>query len=337
VTDVRALAATLCSTFDEDELDLLREDPFEAMSLVVPDVRIELVDRLNATDCSVEGVYAESSRSITVQRAASFRRTRFTALHELGHDQARHSDDVAREIAQLTEEAGRRLEEKIADAFAAAVLIPESAVDDVLAGRAPKAQDVVDLFNHPGVAGSREACCVRMAQRMEGRGYVVLAEGDKVRFCATVGDVYRVARGASQPVGHLILKAADRGTAHDDNTRLRHISGGETPEFYGQAVSDDVYVFAVLTDSNTPPWGEWRPPRRTAASAPEMFCPDCDEISEAWARCDVDPSHRVCSTCTWCECRVPKVRVAEKRCGSCGTLKRVDLFEDGSELCVDCV
>jgi len=337
VTDPQKLAAVLCSVFDCDALDLLREDPFEAMSLVVPDVRIELVERLNASDCSVEGVYTESSRSIAVQRANSHRRSRFTALHELGHDQARHTDDVAREIAQLSEEAGRRFEEKIADAFAAAVLIPDSAADDILEGRAPKAQDVADLFNHFSVAGSREACCVRMAQRMRGTGYVVLAEGDTIRFCATVGGAYRVSRGTVQPDGCMIARAAERGAAQDDNARLRHASGAETPEFYGQAVSDGIYVFAVLTDSNTPPWGEWRAPRTATATAPELFCPDCDEINEAWLRCDTDPSHRVCGTCSWCECNAPKVRVAEKRCDSCRTLKRVDLFAAGSEICVDCV
>ena len=90
-----ALAKMLCDKLTVDELEILREDPFEAIPLIEPAISIDLVSYEPGEGCSVEGLYHESSRSITVQQAASRRRTCFTAIHEFGHDRARHDKDVA--------------------------------------------------------------------------------------------------------------------------------------------------------------------------------------------------------------------------------------------------
>lgn len=338
MTDPKMLAAVLCERLGDDELELLRDDPFEAIPLIDPQVRIELVTEEPGDSCSVEGLYIEIERSIRVQAAASPRRTRFTALHEFGHDRARHDRDVARALGGLPEAASRRAEERIADAFAAAVLIPDSAVDEVLAGRSPTAQDLVDLFEHPGVAGSREACCVRMAQRMRGEGYVILVSDDVLRFCASVGSAYRLRRGSSQEGVGLLRRAAAQATATDPSVRLRFADGRLTSPYAGQAVATGGYIFAVLTDATMPPWGgTWIAPRTRDSDAPEIFCGECDEISEAWQRCDHDQSHRVCSHCGWCECRARRVAVPERVCDRCSLTKRRDLFPDDGPTCRDCV
>lgn len=358
--DARALAGILCAKLDDDELDLLREDPFEAIPLIDPAVRIQLVSYEPGEGCTVEGLYHETSRSITVQQAASRRRTRFTAIHEFGHDRARHDKDVARHLASVAcdhitviqpaekvsrltpqrrsgQVASRQAEERIADAFAAAVLIPDRAVDEVLDGKAPTAHHLIELFHRDDVAGSREACCVRIAQRMRGNGYIVLAEGSTLRFCATIGGAYPIRRGSVQDRVSLLRHAAGHGSATDPNTRLQFPDGRLTSEYAGQAVTDDLYTFGVLTDSTTPPWGGWIAPRRTKGEAPEIFCRDCDEITEAWQRCDTNPNHRVCSSCGWCECRAPRARVSEKTCDVCALRKRVDLFPGGGATCRDCL
>ncbi len=332
------LGIGLTRSFGAEELIALRDDPATAIRAVVPEVTVHVQDAPVDSACGVEGMYHEPSRTITVQRARSERRTRFTALHEFGHDQARRDIDVARRLARASSDGGRRLEERIADAFAAEILIPEDIVVAVLGDKAPTAVAVADLFDHYGVGGSREACCVRAAQRMTGSGYVLLAEGNVIRFCATVGGAYAVRRGSRQPEGHLIVNAGDRGNAVSDHVRLRHPSGSETPEFSGQAVRLGNYVFAVLTDATSPPWGGWHPPRdrqARSAGAPELDCPDCDTVTEAWKRCDTDPTHRVCSSCGWCACRRPKAKVSEKQCDTCFLMRRVDLFPDGGTTCVD--
>lgn len=335
--DTRALARTLCETLGGDELEILREDPFEAIPLIDPEVTIELVAYEPGEGCSVEGLYHEPTRSITVQAARSSRRTRFTAIHEFGHDRSRHVIPVARHLAFLSERAGRREEERIADAFAGAVLIPDDVVDAVLDGRQPTAHHLVELFHHPRAAGSREACCVRIAQRMSGEGYIVIAEGGVLRFCATVGGAFSIRRNTAQERVGFLTRAATHGSATDVNAQLQFPDGRLTREYAGQAVTDDLYTFAILTDSSSPPWGGWVPPRRTAGEAPEIFCQDCDEITEAWQRCDTDGSHRVCSACGWCECRTPKVKVAERVCKGCFNRKRTDLFPDDGKICTDCI
>ncbi len=335
--DAQTLANALCAKLTTDELDLLREDPFEAIPLIDPGLSVDLVSYDPGDSCSVEGLYHEASRSITVQRAASERRTRFTAIHEFGHDRARHDIDVARYLASLSGSMSRTTEERVADAFAAAVLIPDRAVDEILDGKTPTAHHVVALFHRDDVGGSREACCVRIAQRMRGEGYVVLVEGNGLRFCATVGGAYPIKRGAAQDRVGLFRRAARNGSATDPNARLQFADGRFTGEYAAQAVTDDLYTFAVLTNSTSPPWGGWIPPRRIEGEAPEIYCSECDEITEAWQRCDVNPSHRVCSSCRWCECRTPRVKIAEKTCDVCTLIKRAYLFPGGGTTCRDCV
>lgn len=335
--DARALAKVLSDKLTPDEIEILREDPFEAIPLIDPAVRIELVSYEPGEGCSVEGLYHEPNRSIVVQQASSGRRTRFTAIHEFGHDRARHDIDVARHLAAMSEGASRRAEERVADAFAAAVLIPERAVDEVLGGKQPTAHHVVELFHRADVAGSREACCVRIAQRMRGEGYVLVAEGNLMRFCATVGGAYAIGRNAAQDGVGLLRRAAERGTATDPVARLRFPDGRLTSEYAGQAVADHMYTFAVLTDATTLPWGGWIAPRKAEGDAPEIACPDCDDVTEAWQRCDTNSSHRVCSTCGWCECRTPRAKVPEKICDLCTLRKRVDLFPDNGPTCRDCI
>lgn len=340
MTRTLALAELLCAEFDPDELDLLREDALEAIPIVVPEITLRVVDYdPSQDDCGIEGHYDESTRTITVRRSTSRRRTWFTSLHELGHDRARQHPDVARAIAQLSPDAGRRFEEEIANAFAATILIPNEVLDAVMGDKEPTAVAVVELFRDDRVHGSREACCVRVAQRMTGNGYLVLAEGGIVRFCAVAGTAYRVARGAAQEPGHLLERAAEHGRATDNRVTLRHRSGAHTPPFAGQAVSDGPYVFAVFTDATNLPWGGWIPPRdsRPADGPPEMWCEECDEIVEAWQRCDTDPSHRVCGVCGWCECRVPKAKIKERTCKVCTIPKHIDLFDEHPEICRDCV
>ncbi len=337
MSDARVLANALCAKLTADECDLLREDPFEAIPLIEPALSIDLVSYEPGNGCSIEGLYHEASRSITVQRAASQRRTRFTAIHEFGHDRARHDIDVARHLASLSESMSRRAEERVADAFAAAVLIPDRAVDEILEGKAPTAHHLVALFHRGDVAGSREACCVRIAQRMSGDGYVILAEGNVLRFCATVGGAYSIKRGATQDSVGLFRNAARNGSATDPNTRLQYPDGRFTGEFAGQAVTDDLYTFAVLTSSTTPAWGGWIPPRRIEGEAPEIYCAECEEITEAWQRCDTNPSHRVCSSCGWCECRTPRAKVPEKTCNVCTLVRRRDLFPNNGPTCRDCL
>jgi hypothetical protein len=336
------LAEALAAGFSAEQRAALVDDPFTAIpELAGLTVDVRDSSRAASSTCSVEGLYLEDGR-ITVMRAMSPRRTKFTALHEFGHHLARNTAETVRELAsayRVSDRQSRTLEERIADAFAAELLVPSADAAELLEGRSPTAGDVRDLF--VVCEGSREACCVRMAQYMRANGYIMLAEGQSVRFCAVVGDAFPVRRGVVQDDDHLLARASRTGEAQMEQVRMRHASGVQTREYGGHAVvADDGYTYAVLTDSTKPPWGGWRLPGDQRPAGIEMECDGCGHEVEAWKRCSTCRGP-VCprQECGWCSCESPRrTRVAMKRCeGGCQLTKRFDLFPPGSDICVDCI
>lgn len=331
----RDLARVLIEQYTDRQLADLREGTFDAIMAIDPEVTVHVVVQLAKDDCGVEGMYHEPTNRIYVQEAGSVRRTKFTALHEFGHRRARETVATARELARLTSERSRRFEEKLADAFAAGILIPDHVVERILGGKQPTARHAAELFEDPEVGGSREACCVKLAQRMTGNGYVLLAQADTILFCASVGTALRVARGTSQGEDHLLAKASERGSAVSDHVTLTHRSGSGTPEYAGQAVASGGYVFAVLTDATSLPWGGWRLPSTETGTAPEMHCESCDELVDAWDWCNIG-RHRICGECGWCACSQPKAKIPTRTCASCFLTKALAVFDGESTTCRDC-
>lgn len=337
MTEARSLAELLCGRFLPTQREWLAADPVAAIeSLTDLTVEVREPGDFGSSSCSVEGIYYETDRRIRVMRSTSARRTKFTALHELGHDQARNTEATARIIFGLSTKGGRDLEERVADAFAAELLVPTADVEDLLEGRQPTAIDVADLFEL--VEGSREACCVRMAQYLKDDGYVILAEGSVLRFCAVAGGAFPVRRGTDQGPHHLLAAANRSGVTVADQVRLRYPSGFGTPEYGGQAVERGGYVYAVLTASTKLPWGGWRIPGDPRPAPVEYHCRGCDEDVESWKRCETCES-MICphEECSWCPCQGPgRAVIAERRCRICQLMKRVDLFDGGGDVCRDC-
>jgi Zn-dependent peptidase ImmA (M78 family) len=202
MNDANAIASALATVFNESERRYLADDPAEAVESL-SDLKVELCDpeQLGEQSCGVAGLYLRQSKRILAARAMSHRRTKFTVLHEYGHHLAQHTLSSARVIAQTTPRWRQALfGERIADAFAAEILIPSSDVDEVLGGRQPTARDLAELFLRSN--GSREACCVRISQRLNGSGYVILARGSKVLYCKPVGSAYSVRFGQDEGPRH---------------------------------------------------------------------------------------------------------------------------------------
>ncbi len=335
VGDSRALGESLCERYSAEERAWLAAEPSEAIpALTDLSVQICEPEEFGSSNCSVEGLYLPQRRHITVMRTGR-RRTKFTLLHELGHDHARRTDATAELLAGMTR-GSVPYEERIADAFAAEILVPSAEVEAVLEGRSPTAADVADLCEL--VEGSMEACCVRMAQHLGAGGYVLLAEGSVVRFCAVAGDTYRIRRGTDQGADHLLAIAARHGSASADQVRLYHRSGVRTREYGGDAVSRGDLAFAVLTEATNPPWGGWRPPGDARPLGVDLLCGGCDQDVVSWKRCETCGG-MVCprGECGWCLCRGPgRAVVAERVCARCFLTKRFDLFPDDGDTCRDC-
>lgn len=97
---------------------------------------------------------------------------------------ARGNDHVLSELADVGDDGGKEAEERVCDAFAGAILIPDTTVDEILAGRQPEAGDLPELFAQSN--GSREACSVRLSERIRSLGYVALLDPmrQEVRFAS---------------------------------------------------------------------------------------------------------------------------------------------------------
>lgn len=332
------LAELLVAAFTNDERADLSDDPVTAIATltgltVVVRPRSDFVD----SSCSIEGLYMEDTQRIEIASAASPRRTKFTALHELGHHLVRRDQVTAKVLAdahKVKAEYSHRVEERIVDAFAAEILVPRVEAEVILNERAPTASDVNLLFEL--TSGSREACCVRAAQYMRRDGYVLLAEGRTVLFGATSGDAYPIRRGTLQDEDHLLDRAFRNGTARLDQVRMRHGTGLQSPEYGGDAMLANGYTFAVLTSSTELPWGGSRDPGDSNPKGFEFDCPRCGFNEHSWKRCP-KCNEPTCPICHWCSCDTRRqVRLAEKRCTACRLRFPASHFAPDSEKCRDC-
>ena len=189
----------------------------------------------------------------------------------------------------------------------------------------------VELFKRS--RGSREACAVRLAQRLPCEGHVMLSQLDGTAlFTASVG-TYRVARGVPQGIDHITVAAAQRGRARAE-TFVRFRSG-RTQAMFGDAVSDGRFVYVVLAEG--PQWPvKGATVHRFAKDRPGALageCTNCGHVFESWsAPCNKCGTLR-CPECGFCDC---PPRIAEKTCKKCFLVKPAHLFAGGSDRCRDC-
>src|SRR6478609_2875039 len=196
----RAHAAMLTTALDA-------QAPTFSQVLAERGAQIAITDLLNipvfvsksaSPGCSVAGSCDLTARTITVVRASSGR-MRFTALHELAHLLGDLDGDFQDALASAPQ-TKRDDEEDACEAFAARLLLPDSAIDPVLAAHGLNARGFIALTE--ATTASREASAVALAHRMEAPGYVALIDEDlNLRFAARSGDAFPLARGSAQGAG----------------------------------------------------------------------------------------------------------------------------------------
>lgn len=249
-TLARSHARRLVAAIPADQRQALSEDPLVALEALGFALRLRAELEITGA-CSVAGSFQPGPPpTITVVETRSRGRRYFTALHEYGHRLIAADHDI-HDVFLAEDDDGARLEEDVCDAVAAELLLPDTMVDAHIGPAGPSAQSVIDLF-HASHA-SREACCVRAAQRIAGPGHVMLAVDGVAQFTATTGSPFRVRRATPQGPDHLVSKAARLGSSRGEAS-LRYASGATSDRFFADATADDDgYVFAVLMEGR-PPW-----------------------------------------------------------------------------------
>jgi hypothetical protein len=328
-------ARRLIEGIEESDRRELADNPLEALEVLFG-YEIDLCDEHDiGGGCSVAGSFDPGPPPrLTVVRTASTGRRYFTALHEHGHPLVAE-DATLQDLFPHEPDQGVRLEEEVCDAIAATLLLPDQDVARFIGDRGPTARAVLDLFHDR--RASREACCVRAAQRIIGPGYVMLARDGVARFTASANTVYRVRRGTLQPADHPIRLATGRTTARAE-TPVYFGSGAPSSTMFMDAVADDDgWVFGVFVESN-PAWISG-----PAIMAPEdvyvpawAYCPHCEVDFEGYGRpCPICGGHRH-KRCGKCACVVVGVP-GERYCEGCFQTRPPADWSNGSDRCDICV
>jgi len=266
------------------DLDPFRLDPAGATSAKFG-ITVQYRTHIDS-DCDIDGSYNHEQRVIKVAAAASPGRRRFSVLHELAHALG-HTDPALHDWLFTFAAAGRLEEERVANAFAGAVLLPKELVDEHIPDVGPCAWDVAQLA--AASTASREAVCVRASQRLRGPGLVALVQGPIVQFAATRALPFRVARGSDQGSGSFFARASARGRLRENGVRIRFPGTGNTSSSLSAdaEADDDGYLFAVLMEHRAP----WQPltPIQSGPEGHEIDCDECDRTRITFA-----PECRTC-------------------------------------------
>lgn len=331
------LVAEMLQHLRDNGIDLadLAESPEAVLSARGEVVVVPVDPAILPADCSVAACYDAKSmppRLFVAQDAAAGRRS-FSTLHEYAHHLRNHVDAVVDAFWSMSD-GGVSIEEDLADAFAAAILLPEQKVMTALSGGVTAA-GVTRLWRIS--PASREACCVAAASYLASPGYVMLLDRQGVsRFAARHGDVFPVRRGARQTAYQVV--AALRGGHARGIDRPCYASGVAASEMHFDAIADGDYIFAVwVTDS--PPWGGLSIPLKASPTGLAGYCDACDLEFTSWnaacSGCD-DPR---CPNCGCCSCENgpgPLVGGARTRCcDRCFLVLPVSAFNGDSATCND--
>ena len=337
MADPRALADRALSTIDPQVRADLKADPFAALESIGFQMRSRSEPAI-PEGCSVAASidYGPPPR-ITVVAAGSTGRQHFSALHEFGHSLIR-SDAEIHDVFFEEIDGGVRLEEDVCDAIAGTLLIPAEHVDAHFGGTGPTALTVLNLVAATPNA-SREACCVRAAERLDGPGHVMVLKDGVAIFTASHSTPFRIRRGTPQGAGGVAARAARLGTARG-HSPVTYASGSESSPFFVDARYDEAQdvVLAVFME-NRPPWeGGLALPPEGGTRGTDASCTHCDVDFFGFGRpCSIcnDYVHRGEDGCGKCSCLT---RAAVHRtCGACFQRRPALNFSQDPAICDDCL
>lgn len=340
MTTPKNLAEILGANIEDTLRQELRQDPSNAIPKYF-DVEVQIVPEGSIHgNCNLSGLYTDRrpNNCPLIQVVSSDHKPRFvfTLLHELGHYLINTNDQVA-EFLMYAPDHGARLEERVADQFAADMLIERSLTNELFADGLT-ADAVVELIKRSPEA-SIAACLVTAASFQTTEGYVVMARNGSVRRAVPTGGAIAIRPGGQHPADHP-LSAADSPRGY---SRIRIVGrdGVKSQEFAVHATAFDGDIYAVFTTDLKPPWGPVRTGLSNKAEYLDVDCDRCDRSTWGYKICDkcdaaicAEEDPQTGDRCGWCLCFPPgSTRVCE-----CGFKKTPNQFPDpSSNVCVDCL
>lgn len=268
--------------------------------------------------CSVFGYYLAVPKGqslIFVHPSLSQERDNFTILHELGHHVQRQHDTWADVRYGFEGRNGDLLEERVADAFAAEILIPAEAIS--ASANWLNAQALSDIFGQ--VRASRAAVAMRaveIAPESEAASVAVTDSHGKVTFSRTSSDqLFAPARGLIQPGIARLIERAEAGAGHASgilSEGLQSRSGWTQSDLIADVALDHTgaYAFAVIRQNPgyglAPAWG-----RSDDVECSREACGHVFAIIDDTEHCDVCNAPK-CPNCRSCACESKLMAVCER-------------------------
>lgn len=299
-------------------------------------------------ECSVAGTYYDPTTTvaaiIAVAESNSTRRNAFTALHELGHHIQRTTPAIADELADLPLDITFAVEDRICEEFAAAILIPDRAVNAILGSGIPTAADIVTLAEQ--TSASRPAVCIRAHENLAVPGMVVLIDDEDVVQIAPTRDLPPLRRGSIQSNAEVVKKARRRQAAGDhgfrmtdDDTRFQYRDGIEGTSLFTQGADIGGGYLVIVAVTENPPWRDrfTLPKVDTGPRAADWVCPhrECGEPFESWAETHDLCGQPRCTSCHRCGCSLTHVK--ERVCEGCHLMQPNHRYaDDDATHCDDC-
>lgn len=165
---------------------------------------------------AADGAFDAASRRILVNsRVRSPERRRFTLCHEAVHALISSDPELLSDLHDAAEgDDLERLLERLCDAGAAELLMPEDEVRAALGSVGLRAQVIPRLAR--SAQASRQAACVQVARHLPGRSLALIARRARdsavVEFSSRApGMRYPLAAGTVIPAGHPAAEAAVTG------------------------------------------------------------------------------------------------------------------------------
>jgi IrrE N-terminal-like domain len=289
----------------------LSADPFAALH-DSGEVDIDY-DSAPPDGCSVIGYYRPKPPTIYVQAALSAERDNFTVLHEYGHHVQRAHLAWADVWLSLPDAAGAKVNEAVADAFAAEVLMPP--------GKAPL--DVGPLRvrtiqqAHAQCKASRQALVMRAVDLAppDERAVAAITDFDgRVSFALSTCDEPRPRRGAVQAgLAELVTDAMNAGGFASGPLRggLTTESGWAREDMVAEVAVDTAgrYAFAVIRPETRYAFQKWE---KTTHECLNEACGATFDADATQVRCRACDQPR-CPECGQCACERP----ASTNCPKC--------------------
>lgn len=309
----------------------LADDPAEELGFV-GEVEVHF-DTVTPGDCGVSGYYrydGPRGPQIVVHPSSTSKRDNFTILHEFAHHLQRTHLAWADVWVAMGEREARLLNEDIADAVAAEILLPGDkatfSAADVTATELAQAHLAQPSASRSAVAYR----ALRDAQPADDLAIVVLDLDGCVVFARSVGTVMSPRRGAVQEgLAALVTQAIEgsgrvSGTLHPGlEAASGYVQDGLAASLALDANGD--YAFAVVRPLHRYVAPDWSKEQRECSNPACGHVFETDEQTRWCRRCQA-PLCPECGTCS-CEARLTV-------CSACGmTLSNAEQADPARHEC----